>query len=110
MLNIWLKKEKNIDLLPVLYQGSCLRKSQHKETHIMHQGNGDSLWPKTKQRSISLKLPHKMGEDTDHSGRVTFENNLSGGGLRQKAMVQVKLHLTLSWGQLKCQVSPKHNS
>lgn len=76
----------------------------------MHQGIGDSLWPKTKQGSISLKLPHRMGEGMDQNGRVTFENNLPVGGLRQKAKMQVKLHLTLSWGQLKCHVFLKHNS
>lgn len=87
------------------YTRAVVLKSLSTETHAMHQGNGDSLWPKTKQRSISLKLPHKIGEDTDHSRRVTFENKPSVGGLRQKAKMQVKLDLTLSWGQLKCQAS-----
>lgn len=45
---------------------------------------------------VRAKLPHKMTEDSDQSRRVTFENNLSVGGLRQKAEMQVKLHLTLS--------------
>lgn len=36
-------RKKDINLLLVLYQGRCPQKSQHKETHIMHQGNGDSL-------------------------------------------------------------------
>lgn len=40
------QKKNPCDLLPVLYQRSCLQTSRHKETHIMHQGNWFSVTPK----------------------------------------------------------------
>lgn len=101
-------KRTNINFLPVLHQ-ACVKEFQHKEAP-MQQGKGDSPWPQTKQGSISLKLPPKMSGDTDQSRRVTFENKLSVGGLRQKAKMQVKLHLTLSSGQQKCHLSKRDNS
>lgn len=87
------QKTENAHFLPLKHKDSRIVKLQQQQMHAQHGQRRSSV---THKRAIRSNSPRGMAADTDQSRRVTFANNLSVGGPRQKAETQVKLHLTLS--------------